>query len=265
MSEHKPSADEVFVSNLYQQMPAEEPGAELDGRIMSAARERAAGVKLDSPLARWRRWQWPASAAATVALGSLIYLYQMPSIGPEFQLDDAPLPSRSQSVSPAAESELGGETMAVQEEGQRVLENMPPAAAMKRKAAAAPDSIPLPAPSVADSPAAGSAREPSLMAPKAVQGAGAGAVMTSPADSARRQRLPTAAIGIDAAAGIEEKAEFDSRAEQLVPEESPQVWLARIQRLLDAGDKAAAGQAFAEFRFRYPDYPVEDELLRALP
>lgn len=45
---------------------------------------------------------------------------------------------------------------------------------------------------------------------------------------------------------------------------SPSGWLAAIERLAAAGDKAAAGVELAAFRKAYPDYPVPERLEKML-
>ncbi|RRJ83777.1 hypothetical protein [Aestuariirhabdus litorea] len=236
MNEPDASRDKAFVRGLYRQLREQEPSPELDARILQAAREQARSARPATSLARWRRWQWPTSVAATVALGSLIYLYQTPNPIPGPMMDDAP---STEAFSPA----------------KRVFQPEPAESAVPR-ALKAPAVV---SETVGEQEGHGGTADMSEIAPASALSLPMNreAAPAAPAPSlsregkvgeARVEALPATGTSLDAQAQAE----------------SPEQWLARIQRLLEAGEQEQARQAFARFRDHYPEYPVETELLKAL-
>jgi hypothetical protein len=51
-----------------------------------------------------------------------------------------------------------------------------------------------------------------------------------------------------------------NRAASKPSERSPQTWIEDIRKLMAAGKSEEAGQEIAEFKKRYPDYALPDDL-----
>ncbi|MCL6415299.1 hypothetical protein MIB92_06530 [Aestuariirhabdus sp. Z084] len=265
MNEPESPTDEQFVRSLYHSLEAEEPSAKLDEKILNTARLDAKKRRSDTSLAKWHRWQWPTSVAATLVLGSLIYLYQMPASPPEFLLDDAPLDSSSsvpakpgsasgiglqQKVMPSDAISSQGDTSAVPRQQSN--------AAKRLDDTGPPQSIGF------------ESREKSAQRAESVSEA---AAMESDLSTRSAPESITAYPARQPALSLEEKpnrsagkaaVETDLGDKEELELPSPQQWLDSIQHLLDSGETEEAQRMFSEFRVHYPDFPVGQALQEAL-
>lgn len=99
--------DEISV--LYQSGAVENAELDLDNQILARAKRKAADrTKTVTKVSHWRKWQWPFSVVASVALVSLIYLHNMPDYSPPSFQDEHAVVSLKQSPQkrPAAEADL---------------------------------------------------------------------------------------------------------------------------------------------------------------
>lgn len=81
------SNDDHFVSEIYQAQNSAKPSDELDRKILAAAREHMP-VKPQWRKSNWRKWQWPASVAASVAFVSVILFTQYSNFVPNLESND---------------------------------------------------------------------------------------------------------------------------------------------------------------------------------
>jgi len=206
----------------------EEPNADLDEVIIEAARrEVRKGPKVAySPFSR--SWGVPLALAAVLVVSVTVTLVMHEeATEPLPELMDGP---------PAA----------------RAPEPNPPVAPGKAEAQRAP------APVLREH-ARPDSREREASPREAPPAPAAAQVPAPPAESAaRKQALPSAPESLReerdlAATPARAKVEDAGRAREMTPEE----WLAKIEELRRQGKEVEADALFAEFRKRYPDYPVE--------
>jgi type IV secretory pathway VirB10-like protein len=213
------------LKRIYDATPREEPPAALDAAILAAA-HREAGARPGG--FRFRRdWGPPLAAAAAVVLtASLVLLTEREKP----QLLDVGPPASDSAVTPQAERQ------------QRQLQ------APAQEPAAKPAS---PAP------------KPASPAPRAR----AEIAQPAPPAEPRRDASPAAEVPIASGAAREQSAQgaaassnemARSRAAPSAAklEESPEAWLARIASLRQRGLSKEAEDSLAEFKRRYPDYPL---------
>ena len=107
------SKDELRISEFYHNQDADKPSNELD-KIILAEAQQAIPVK-----SQWRKWQWPASVAASIMFVSVILFTQYSSFNPN--INDVDLSSTAQ-VDPFAladESTLDAEQQAFEQKQRR--------------------------------------------------------------------------------------------------------------------------------------------------
>ena len=217
------------VSQRYLELGAEEPSRELDERILAASRRRTTGRS---------RWYAPVAVAAALVLAVAVTL----QVERE-KTDEAVVAS-----APPAEKETTVETPPAAAEAQK------PRAAEQRKQfvpeppARAPAAAPPPAP--APSPSAEASRD--LAKQNEAAGARSDSAAAPAAAQARReqQAAPQAAPAVSGNA----LGQFALRVD------TPDAWLERIAELRKQGKDQEADKALAEFRKRYPDYRLTDEM-----
>jgi hypothetical protein len=80
------NAAELKISALYQNMPKEQPSKERDKAILELAKAHLTQSKKSNlvTLSQWRKWQWPASIAASVIFVSVIFYTQYEQFDPMF-------------------------------------------------------------------------------------------------------------------------------------------------------------------------------------
>src|SRR3954468_16525113 len=216
------------VSRRYRELGEDEPPRELDQAILAAAHRAAARARapLVTPAGR-HRWYFAFGAAAILVLAVAITVQlERPQPDPEA------LQSREQ-VEPS-----------------KPLADAPPPAPEARKA-----------------PARQTAPAPSPQADSRDQPSGAAAGIFS-RQEARRSREAAPAADAAAARAPQAPARPQAKVEEsgvvasVAPPLSPERLLERIAELRKDGRHEEADKALAEFRQRYPDYPVSDQMLK---
>ncbi len=233
------------LSALYRTTRDPEPPAWLDQRILTEANAAPQPVPtLVPPRSRWRRtrmWAVPAALAATVvlAVGIVRLARETGEWGP-------PLESKAfrSLAEPAAEADATASGRAQSRDDDRAspsAANLRPAMPMGEAVRVAPPAAraPLAAPPVPSS-VGGEQRSPLLL-------------QIAPAVRERQQDSLQ-----DAPAGQRAGEEAVSR-EAALPRDRrpPEEWLAAIAELRRQGRTAEADASLAEFRRRYPNYPLE--------
>ncbi len=265
------------LSRLYHDAVQPEPPQALDDAILAAARDAAGGRPQNTRrFGGTRRWSVPFALAATVVL--TVSLTMMVRDEPQFGDLSLPLP-RSESATPAAESAAGPANARA-----KSRPSSPAAEPLAKPAYAPAPLVREDAQAVADSPGASSVQkrertesiaQPELQAAPAAQGAlAAGAASTSrsimeekalSAPSVDRDTRTGAAMmvaprAVDKrafSASIRDKATTDAMVSD---QKSPERWLVEIRELKRIGRTPAADEMLTEFRKRFPDYKLPDDL-----
>ncbi len=272
------------LSRIYRDAEAPVPPQRVDDNILAASR-RVAGAKPRSERSEFaRRWGAPAALAATVVVTTTLALmvFERQSVldatAPAAQRADQPSKSKSAELKPVVRApatpipqaearrdraeERRSERSASSERlvtGQRgFAADVPPTPETLRKreearpaaAAAAPSSseragADRPAPS----PDAQRAAEVPRQAPRAPAAAG----LTGDANTLRESALTLQRAGALSASG-------GRVAGSEAKERTPEKWLEDIRKLKTQGKTAEVERELAEFKKRYPDYRLPDDL-----
>lgn len=260
MSDHHDPA----ISELYRRSRRPEPAAATDNAILDRARREVRR--------RRNRWLLPLSTAALVVMGLTLTLRMVDQQPPGFdeaELIDVPLMEvepdsrlRKESAplrqAPAASSPATRaaprpnavlELKAKRDTGPALDRVMARPTEERRQDAPAATTAPPP-----ERELLGGAKYPS--APTASSSA------EEPIDAAA-QRTPAASGSIIEPHKLEGAAV--DRYESAGVRPHPEVWLARIEAILAAGDERTARAELAAFRIAYPAYPVSDVMEPLLP
>ena len=210
------------VSQRYRQLPGEEPSRELDQAILSAAHRSVdrPHAPLVVPAGR-HRWYYSLAAAAVLVLAIAVTVH-VEHQQPDAELAEAPPPAPA----PAPAEQPKRDTPMWQERRQAYTPEPPRVTA-------------APAPAPAESAAARRDAEAKVREEQAEQNVEALKKERAAGDVAAR-RAPPAPY---AAAAI-----------------TPERELERIAELRKQGRDDEADKALAEFRKRYPDYVISDEM-----
>ena len=272
-----------------------EPAPALDARILQAARD-AVGVPPARKHAR-RRWIVPASVAATVTLAlGVAWRMQDPAPAAQAVHDDAAFAAEVASPAASVAAEPAASTPAAPAmppaavasrpvPAPRVAEALPASAepVASRMQAAAPEparagnTAPPPAPPappapIAAFPADSMADLPAAAAPQAAGQAQRAMAPAAAKAATARERLDSITVTgtrIRNEAELAAEARMSAEADDDIPPatvDSPEVrdaWLRRIAELLKLGRNEEARESLGEFRRRYPDAVLPQEL-RAL-
>ncbi len=213
------------VSKRYRELGREEPPGELDAGILAASR-RAAETRLAPlvPPTGRSRWYFPVAAAAIITLAVAVTLHmERQQLDPEY--------SGWRSEPPEAKKEA-------------------PAAVPPRASPAKPA-----APREFARDAGGASRN--SQAAKPVASPAAPAPSSRVADAVQEQRSADA----PPESRVRSAAEAPARLlGQVAKAESPEAALERIAELRRQGKHDEADKALAEFRRRYPDYRIAEEM-----
>ena len=234
------------VSQRYRDLPGEEPPRALDQKILAAARR--ATDKPHAPLvvpAGRHRWYYSLAAAAILVLAIAVTLHverQQPD--PELAVPTAPIPAPA-----PAPQEQKAEAAPVPAQ---------PRARQERRQAYTPD----PPPAAPAAPPAAPAPEPLMKQqaePRPSEGAMAdtAAARRDDARVAREAQAPAAAASRSAPSPRSTTAPMAAQ----IAADTPEKELERIAELRAQGRDEEADKALAEFRKRYADYRIPEEML----
>jgi hypothetical protein len=251
------------ISQRYRSLASEEPSRELDQAILSAA-HRAADrphAPLVTPAGR-HRWYFAFGAAAILVLAVAVTVQverQQPDAeslpasppaaradrtegflqGEEQARDSAPVELRKQAEQrkPLSDSAAPARQMR-RERAQEPAAAAPPPAEVKPQLSVEAQAKPAPAPAAAPAP---EKREQS-----------AALDLTSPPGTASEPQ----------AASAPRASILQGRVAASAAPESPERVLERIAELRKEGRHDEADKALAEFRQRYPDYRISEEMLQ---
>jgi hypothetical protein len=222
-------SDDPKLSERYRELPREEPPRALDDAILAASRRAvdARPAPLVAPTGR-RRWYFPVAAAAVIVLAVAVVAHverEQPDVEilqPSMEVLKTPPP-------PPIEQDRRAE------------------ASQPARKAASPSGFAAEPPPRADSAGA-------LSAPAAVP------APASPRPAAEAERNDVGAASAGARTTRDERPRAQTQRASATVEQSPEVELERIARLRAAGRHEEADKALAEFRKRYPDYRLSDEV-----
>jgi hypothetical protein len=224
------------VSQRYRELGREEPPGELDAGILAASR-RAAGTRLAPlvPPTGRSRWYFPVAAAAIIALAVAVTLHmERQQLDPEFSGLRSELPEAKKEAAAAPPQELPAKPAARLEfarDAGRASRNSQ--AAKPAASPAAPAALPQPADAMQERRSADAQPESRLRS-------------AAQAPAARRDESGTSAGLLG----------------QVAKAQSPEAALERIAELRRQGKHDEADKALAEFRRRYPDYRIAEEVLK---
>ena len=232
------------ISRKYRELGAEEPPRALDEAILAASRRalsdemRSHPAPLVVPTGR-RRWYFPVAAAAVITL-TVAVTVQMERQKPDNEIVVATAPQQAQK----------------EERAVPQVETKEPA--LRRSQPFTPEPPPAAAPPTADamrdlakSNQAGAqdrarADEAPASPPVVAQAA--------PPPAPARREMESPRPQASASAGARVMGQLQSKVE------APEAWLERIAELRKQGKHEEADKALAEFRKRYPDYRLSDEV-----
>ena len=251
----------------YRLASEEMPPASLDERICAAARrEVGAGPRRQS---RWSAWQMPMSLAAVVLL-SVTLVLMMREEGVDRVEPDLPPPAIEAAAPPVA-SEPAAQSR--QAEALRLTpgpQAPPPSATGTLKVQPAPVAADSPSPLMAKAQPAAEPPASFAAAPLREESATAERNVAPARDAARPMlRSAPAAAEADAAAGPTPRVAAPSTVMSApVPErvlwqdlvnEPAEKWVQRMVEWRRAGRTADADALTAEFRRRFPEYPLPND------
>src|SRR2546425_267921 len=231
------------VSQRSRELGREEPPGELDAGILAASR-RAAETRLAPlvPPTGRRRWYFPVAAAAIIALAVAVTL-QVERQQPDAESITPPPQSTAESRTDALEAKRDS---APQAELRKAKPAEPPAAS-----APTPAARPEESPSKPEAPAKPSGRR--------------GFTPDSAQSAQDSQAQPESKVRSAAEAPATRRDESGTPARllgQVAKAESPEAALERIAELRRQGKHDEADKALAEFRHRFPNYRIPEEMLK---
>jgi Meckel syndrome type 1 protein len=245
--------DDSRLAALYRKLPQAEPDARLDAAVQAMARRAMAAVPAATRTPTRTHWLPALGAAAVVALAAGIafqigpQLWQRPARQPEAQSSPVPAAPPPAAPQPAEAAPIAQKAAAADSAGTAAPAPRAPVAELKKmeNAASRPAPRAFPAPARAQ-------REPALP-PAAAE---AKPAMPAPATAApmRAKQADTESVGAPAQS-LAAPAAADGNA-TLYPEH----WLANIRQMLRDNHREEALRSLAEFRKRYPDYRLPDDL-----
>jgi hypothetical protein len=220
------------VSRSYRELGAEEPPRALDEAILAASR-RAVDVHpapLVVPTGR-RRWYFPVAAAAIITLAVAVTV-QVERQKPDEELVVATQEPKKQTFQAPVEQTKPAPKPFVAE---------PPPAAAPPQSAEAPTELTK---SNTEARARSDTARDSVAAVPA----------PAPAPEPARREMESPRPQASASSGARVMGQVQSKVE------TPEAWLERIATLRKEGKHEEADKALAEFRKRYPDYRLTDEM-----
>lgn len=233
------SDDDSQLAALYRKLPQAEPDARLDAAVQAMARRAVAATPAATRTPMRTRWLPALSATAIVALAAGIAF----QLGPRLWQRPASRPEAEPTVATPPVAPQPGATAA-----GALQESAAPAAIAPRDLPALPaemkkveNAASRPAPREPAPPPVAVEAKPAMPAP-------------APAAPMRAKQADTESAGAPAAT-LAAPATQDRNA-KLYPEH----WLTNIRQMLRDGRREEALRSLAEFRKRYPDYRLPDDL-----
>ena len=288
--------ERVLSQRLARLGPHGEPSPALDARILAAAHDAAARTQALRP-----RRRWPAAfgiaASLALAVGIAWQLRPLPQATAVYQ-SEAPA---AVSAPPASEraatmdsrmepATAPADAMAVAQPPDATATMSAPAPEASRESTKAmkpvtpappPPAEPVAEPDIVFNSPTPAAETAAQAAPAAAPRAFSGQPPAAPTTSEKRQSAAAAAeaaagtlpetdtldrlqaTGTADAAAASDEPDTDIPPATMTSPEARDAWLARIRELLAAGKPDAARASLREFKHRYPDAPLPDDL-RAL-
>ncbi len=253
-----PELRDPRLDQAYRALPGDEPPPEVDERIRAAAR-RAVGARPQSLEAHQRswasRWRVPLSLAASVVVVATLTVMMQEEEQRVLYRDPAPAPQAPAAIGDRAAPRAAEEAKPRDTEAARSKPAAPPPVAAEPQRATG-NAVTAPPPQLEkletrqqrleDSRPAPAAPAATPAPPKPSPLAAPPAAPSSASDSLSRER----AVG-----------ERPARATRSVAR-PPEDWIEEIRRLKTQGRDADAATELAEFRRRYPEYPLPVDLAR---
>jgi len=241
------SGDDARLEALYRKLPHAEPDARLDSAVHALAQRAVAQPR--THMRTRARWLPVSAAAAVVLIAAGIVL----RIGPQMQQRPAALqetaPSATLQSTPAAKMESAPAAKTQSE----------PAPAPSSPAPAAPAPPPAAAPELRKSEAAPKPAPRAFPAPVATMREAAPAATTD-----AKSATPAAAAPMRMKRAMTDSAGAQTLAAPAAQDGNvtlyPEHWLANIRQMLRDNQREEALRSLAEFRKRYPDYRLPDDL-----
>ncbi len=255
------------VTKRYAELGADEPSPHVDAAILAAAR-RAAETRpapLVPPTGR-RKWYFPLAAAAVIVLAVAVTVQvEREQPDPGVPVVEAPRKAtveekknveQSKNEPSAVKPERAAPVEKPRSQPQPFSRQAPSATAKQESnvvAQQAPPAAPAaPPPSQAEDRTARDSVALSRAAPEAFSGPQPGTAAGTRADAGERREAANAAGG----------AAVRSQARPMAKVQSPEQELERIAELRKQGRDDEADKALAEFRKRYPDFRISEEMLK---
>jgi hypothetical protein len=272
----QPQHKDQDLSRVYSEGAWPEPGRQIDDAILEASR-RAARAR--HPVLH--RWGPPFALAATVVVGVSLALLvterqSVRDMSDYFRSSEpeAPKPApqrRREAAAPAAPASRADAASKVQTPSRELfgspMESGSPQAKPAAPAAKAPPAAKSPSLAAKAPPPA--AKAPAPLAPAQTQPSSRPAAPPDPQrvqreldqlQQNREARAAAPAAAPPATSSSASVSEIRGLAAGPAAARSPESWLDDIRRLRTQGRTADAGRELAEFRKRYPDFRVPEDL-----